>query len=153
MGESHQRRLVPIALGDTPMLRIHSTFLALLLLLGPASARAFEVFQDPTNTGTNPGAPLVVSDPSTALNLFIHQEGVAADPNGACSGTAAAGAEFCGWDLHIVGHGGLLPWGARGRYRTPCIWCVGPALERGAVGGRGDARRRGPHSLAIPERP
>ncbi len=107
MGESHQRRLLPIALGDTPMLRIHAIFLASLLVLGPASARAFEVFQDPTNTGTNPGGPVVISS-TTELNLFIHQDGVAADPNLACSGAAGAGAEFCGWDLHIVSSGVTL---------------------------------------------
>ncbi len=107
MGISHQRRLLSIALGDTPMLRIHAIFLALLLVLGPASARAFEVFQDSTNTGTDPNGPVVISG-STALNLFIHQDGVAADPNLACSGTAGAGAEFCGWDLHIVSSGVTL---------------------------------------------
>ncbi len=89
------------------MPRINAIFLALVLVLGPASARAFEVFQDPTNAGTNPGAPVVISG-TTELNLFIHQDGVAADPNGACSGTAAAGAEFCGWDLHIVSSGVTL---------------------------------------------
>ncbi len=107
MGESHQRRLVFIALGYTPMPSIHAIFLALLLVLGPASARAFEVFQDPTNTGTNSGGSVVISS-ATNLNLFIHQDGVAADPNGACSGTAGAGDEFCGWDLHIISSGVTL---------------------------------------------
>ena len=88
------------------MPRIFAAILAGLLLLGPRAARGFEVFQDPTNTGSNPGAPLVVSG-TTALNLFIHQDGVAADPNVACSGTAGAGDEFCGWDLHIVSSGGI----------------------------------------------
>ena len=104
MGESHQRRLSSIAPGDTPMLRISAAFLT-LLLVGPFSVGAFEVFQDPTDTGTNPGAPLVVSNPDTALNLWVHQDGVAADPNLACSGGAGAGDEFCGWDLHIVSSG------------------------------------------------
>ena len=50
--------------------------------------------------------PLVLFG-TTALNLFIHQDGVAADPNLACFGTAGAGNEFCGWDLHILSSGGI----------------------------------------------
>jgi len=107
MGESHQRQLISIVMGDTLMPRISAACLTVLLLLGPASARAFEVFQDPDNSGTNPGGPVRVSG-TTGLNLFIHRDGVAADPNGACSGTAAAGDEFCGWDLHIVSSGVTL---------------------------------------------
>ena len=88
-------------------MRPHNSALILsfLLLFGASSVRAFEVFQDPTDTGTNPGAPLEVSDPNTKLNLFIHQDGVAADPNLACSGTPGAGDELCAWDLRIVSTG------------------------------------------------
>ncbi len=107
MGESHQRQLISIVMGDTVMPRISAACLTVLLLLGPASARAFELFQDPDNSGTIPSGPVRVSG-TTDLNLFIHQDGVAADPNGACSGTAAAGDEFCGWDLHIVSSGVTL---------------------------------------------
>ena len=89
------------------MSRILAT-LVVVLLLRPVPAESFEVFQDPTNTG-NPNQGALVIDPSSTeqvnLNLYIHRDGVAADPNSACSGAGLD--EYCGWDLHIAATGGV----------------------------------------------
>jgi hypothetical protein len=68
-------------------------------------ARGFEVFQDPTNTGVNPGTPLQL-DPNSFMNLnvYFHHGTVLPDPNLACSGIVT-GDEVCGWDIDIIATG------------------------------------------------
>ena len=45
--------------------------LAFVLLCGPYSAQGFEVFQDPSNTGTNPGIPAAVPTTGSTVNLNL----------------------------------------------------------------------------------
>jgi hypothetical protein len=85
--------------------RTFAALLAVLLLVGPQMVLGFEVFQDPTDTGVNPGTPLQL-DPNSFmdLNVYFHHGTVLPDPNLACSGVVT-GDEVCGWDLHIIATG------------------------------------------------
>jgi hypothetical protein len=84
------------------MARIFAAMLAVLLLVGPQMVLGFEVFQDPTDTGVNPGTPLQL-DPNSFMNLniYFHHGTVLPDPNLACSGEVT-GDEVCGWDIDII---------------------------------------------------
>ena len=66
--------------------------LAFVLLCGPYSARGFEVFQDPSNTGTNPGIPAAVPTTGSTvnLNLWVSEPGT-----------------FYGYELRIEATGAL----------------------------------------------
>jgi len=75
----------------------------LVLLLGPSPSGAFVVFQDPGDTGSNPGTPesLPTDGSPVDLNLWIQHGTLLSEPNVACSGTGP-GDEFCGWDVRVV---------------------------------------------------
>ena len=52
------------------MFRIFAAIFAFVLLFGPGPAVGFEVFQDPTDTGTNPGTPrLIPTDGSPEVKV------------------------------------------------------------------------------------
>ena len=88
------------------MLRALIACFVLGLLLGPSPSGAFVVFQDPSDTGSNPGMPesLTTDGSSLDLNLWIEHGTVLSEPNVACSGTGP-GDEFCGWDVQVVADG------------------------------------------------
>jgi hypothetical protein len=92
------------------MLQKLSLIFAFVLLSGSSPAQAFVVFQDPSDSGVNPGAPATVATDGTqmTLHLYVQHGSTLSDPNRACSGNPSPGAdEFCGWDLRLQATGAM----------------------------------------------
>jgi hypothetical protein len=139
------------------MRRAIATAAAVFLLWGPSLAKGFEVFQDPSDSGTNPGSPL--SAPTNGspqvLNIYVQHGTVLSDPEDACSGTPTPGASgFCAWDLRIratTSAVSMLSFVPESEPPAPdgVVWALtaGPGGELRANGGEPIAGQIGAHRV------
>jgi len=75
------------------------------LWLAP-SVGAFQVFEDPGNTGVNPGVPLHAA-PATTVDLNLYYSHAGTLGSAPCAGIGG-GTELCGWDVRVTPTGATL---------------------------------------------